>query len=661
MEGQAKQAYFVNEAFNHEEPPQGGIAGGGDNLHRRKSGGNKELQLDVGGFKKGQGQDVVGSNGSDPPSMDFDDILPLIGEFGRYQKLLFICMIPFSFFVAFVYFSQIFLTLIPEQHWCHVPELDGLDVEARLALSIPMSNGEYNNCYMYDVNYTEILAQGKVMADPKWPRVKCRHGWSYNFTEIPYSTVATEQNWVCDDAALPTYAQSIFFLGAIVGGLLFGWVADRFGRIPALIGTNMMGLLAGVGTAFVSNFWQFAAMRFFVGFAFDNCFTMMYILVLEYVGPKYRTFVANMSIAIFFTGAACLLPWIAYFLADWKLLAIVTSAPLLLALLTPFVVPESARWLVSQGKVDKAVEILKKLEKGNGRQVPAQTYQIFADSCKRMREQEAQNGSYSVLDLFKSPRLRRTTLLLIVIWMAISLVFDGHVRNVGSLGLDIFFTFTLACFTELPADTLLTVILDRFGRRWLACSSMVLSGVFSLLATVVPVGIYSAALAIMGRFFVNISYNIGLQWAAEVLPTVVRAQAVAFIHIMGYVASIIAPFVVYLANISNALPLIILGILGIIGGLLSLLLPETLNHVLPQTLSDGEEFGRGQSIWDFPCLAKQVDDDEEEKRNADVEEVRSQAFVRGTQTGASLNASTGGELRSSILRRSVKSRNSTKL
>ncbi|KAI8040535.1 beta-alanine transporter [Drosophila gunungcola] len=660
MEGQAKQAYFVNEAFNHEEPPQGGgasgVGGGGDNLHRRKSGGNKELQLDMGGLKKGQ--DVAGS---DPPSMDFDDILPLIGEFGRYQKLLFICMIPFSFFVAFVYFSQIFLTLVPEQHWCHVPELDGLDVEARLALSIPMSNGEYNNCYMYDVNYTELLAQGKVMADPKWPRVKCRHGWSYNFTEIPYSTVATEQNWVCDDAALPTYAQSIFFLGAIVGGLLFGWVADRFGRIPALIGTNMMGLLAGVGTAFVGNFWQFAAMRFFVGFAFDNCFTMMYILVLEYVGPKYRTFVANMSIAIFFTGAACLLPWIAYFLADWKLLAIVTSAPLLLAIFTPFVVPESARWLVSQGKVDKAVGILKKLEKGNGRQVPAQTYQIFADSCKRMREQEAQNGNYSVLDLFKSPRLRRTTLLLIVIWMAISLVFDGHVRNVGSLGLDIFFTFTLACFTELPADTLLTVILDRFGRRWLACSSMVLSGVFSLLATVVPVGIYSAALAIMGRFFVNISYNIGLQWAAEVLPTVVRAQAVAFIHIMGYVASIIAPFVVYLANISQALPLIILGILGIIGGLLSLLLPETLNHVLPQTLSDGEEFGRGQSIWDFPCLAKQVDDDEEEKRNGDVEEVRSQAFVRGTQTGASLNASTGGELRSSILRRSIKSRNSTKL
>lgn len=55
-------------------------------------------------------------------------------------------------------------------------------------------------------------------------------------------------------------------------------------------------------------------------------------------------------------------------------------------------------------------------------------------------------------------------------------------------------------------------------------------------------------MAIIGRFAVNISYNIGLQYAAELLPTVVRAQGVALIHIMGYVASILAPFIVYLVS-----------------------------------------------------------------------------------------------------------------
>lgn len=65
------------------------------------------------------------------PPMDFDDLLPHVGEFGRYQKTLFLLMIPFAFFVAFVYFSQIFITLVPDEHWCHVPELSNFTVEQR--------------------------------------------------------------------------------------------------------------------------------------------------------------------------------------------------------------------------------------------------------------------------------------------------------------------------------------------------------------------------------------------------------------------------------------------------------------------------------------------------------------------------------------------------
>ena len=80
------------------------------------------------------------------------------------------------------------------------------------------------------------------------------------------------------------------------------------------------------------------------------------------------------------------------------------------------------------------------------------------------------------------------TILMTIIWMAISLVFDGHVRNVGSLGLDVFLTFTVASFTEFPADTFLTLVLDVWGRRWLAFGSMAVSGIFSLLAIAVPQG-----------------------------------------------------------------------------------------------------------------------------------------------------------------------------
>lgn len=63
--------------------------------------------------------------------MDFDDLLPYVGEFGLYQKILFLLMIPFASFVAWVYFTQIFITLVPAEHWCKVPGLENLTVEQR--------------------------------------------------------------------------------------------------------------------------------------------------------------------------------------------------------------------------------------------------------------------------------------------------------------------------------------------------------------------------------------------------------------------------------------------------------------------------------------------------------------------------------------------------
>jgi len=72
-----------------------------------------------------------GEQDDQPKDMDFDDLLPHVGEFGTYQRILFVLMIPFAFFVAWVYFSQIFITLVPEQHWCRVPELENLTTEKR--------------------------------------------------------------------------------------------------------------------------------------------------------------------------------------------------------------------------------------------------------------------------------------------------------------------------------------------------------------------------------------------------------------------------------------------------------------------------------------------------------------------------------------------------
>lgn len=54
----------------------------------------------------------------------FDDILPYVGDFGRYQLLLLLALLPYSVAYATLYFSQFFLTLLPQEHWCKIEELD---------------------------------------------------------------------------------------------------------------------------------------------------------------------------------------------------------------------------------------------------------------------------------------------------------------------------------------------------------------------------------------------------------------------------------------------------------------------------------------------------------------------------------------------------------
>ena len=84
-----------------------------------------------------------------------------------------------------------------------------------------------------------------------------------------------------------------------------------------------------------------------------------------------------MSIAIFFTIASTGLPWIAYYVANWRLTSIIISVPLIFAIASPFIVPESARWLVSQGRVEEAIHILHKFERINKTKVPDKVYQDF--------------------------------------------------------------------------------------------------------------------------------------------------------------------------------------------------------------------------------------------------------------------------------------------
>lgn len=129
--------------------------------------------------------------------------------------------------------------------------------------------------------------------------------------------------------------------------------------------------------------------------------------------------------------------------------------------------------------MEQATSIIHKFERINKKTIDPEVFQKFLETCQRNHEAQ-KDRKYSLLDLFKTPQLRKTTLLMIVIYMAVSLVYDGYIRSITSIGLDIFIAFTLASATEFPASLFLTFVLDRWGRRWTLFGSMFLCALCSI-------------------------------------------------------------------------------------------------------------------------------------------------------------------------------------
>ncbi|CAB3226585.1 unnamed protein product [Arctia plantaginis] len=529
--------------------------------------------------------------------VEYDDLLSSAGELGLYQWTLFFSTYPYFAFGVFVYFSQIFMTEVSPNHWCWIPELENMTDIQRRDLGVPKDENSrfgYSQCEMYKVNWTEVLLT-EQRPDHTWSTVPCQHGWEFNKSEIPYPTIGMDHEWVCQKNSYQATAQSIFFVGSIFGGIVTGWIGDHYGRIPAITSCCLLGCIGGLISTFARNFYEFTLARFVMGMSYDSCMIMAYLLILEYIGPKYRTLLANMTTAIFYSLTVTAFPWIALVCGHWKTISLVTSLPLSIAVLTKFILPESPRWLLSKGRVDEAIEKLLVIGRINKKEVPNKIILQFKLSSRNIKEE----GNQNFLEIFRRPLLRKMYTLICLEFMCCVIVFDGLVRSIGQLELNFFVSFSLISFTELPSVFIVAFIMDYIGRRWLCIVFMGICCVFCILI-VLTSGLQTVICAVIARFAVNMGLSAATQWAPEILPTSVRGSGVSLVHIFGYIASFLTPYIVYLNVYIYWLPLAVLAATAGLGMLIAFVLPETAMRGMPHTFEDAEKLTKNQCLWTFP-------------------------------------------------------------
>lgn len=119
-------------------------------------------------------------------------------------------------------------------------------------------------------------------------------------------------------------AQSIFMVGALVGGLLLGMFADKYGRRPSWCVSYVLLVLPGVATAFSTSLNVLYICRLVAGIGTGGALLTGFVLVTELIGPSYRGITGAFS-ACFFTLGQMMLPAFAYVVPDWRKLSFILS------------------------------------------------------------------------------------------------------------------------------------------------------------------------------------------------------------------------------------------------------------------------------------------------------------------------------------------------
>ncbi|CAG2067272.1 unnamed protein product, partial [Timema podura] len=136
---------------------------------------------------------------------------------------------------------------------------------------------------------------------------------------------------------------------------------------------------------------------------------------------------------------------------------------------------------MTQGKKEEVMEVIKTAARCNKRTLPTNIEKQLDQFMSRSGNEE-QAGLF---DLFRTPNLRRNTLLLYVEWFTINLIYLALVLNTGNIGGNIYVTSAILGAVEYPAVALAILCMLKMGRRWPLSLSSIISGVACLLSLVV--------------------------------------------------------------------------------------------------------------------------------------------------------------------------------
>jgi MFS transporter, putative metabolite:H+ symporter len=343
-----------------------------------------------------------------------------------------------------------------------------------------------------------------------------------------------------------TYGQSGAILlasgiGAPLGSLFWGWMADKIGRRTVMILTVLNFSLATGLMAFTPEHgWLFLAIcRFFVGLGVTGLYTVDIAIVQEFVPAYKRGWITGLTTTLLPAGT--LLGALAGTYLEpsigWRGLFAVGLLPAALTLLIRAWVPESPHWLIGKGRTDEARKSL-----AWALQVDPSTIELPATAGPVEKT--------AWLELFKYPRsmaaacltgISQTGSVGLSLWMTTLFVLVLHISP-GEASFLIIWVGAISIFGRLFCSW----ISDAMGRRpAVVLSCLIAAATMSAAGYLRDVYIGTVSvfyLMILAQsFFGSGNYSIVGPYMAEVWPSKLRASGMGFAYGFGNLGKFIGP------------------------------------------------------------------------------------------------------------------------
>ena len=264
-------------------------------------------------------------------------------------------------------------------------------------------------------------------------------------------------------------------IGTIVGALSGGGLADKYGRKKLLFAIGALFLLGSLGTALApaSAYWLFLGSRFFGGVGVGMASVCAPIYIAKIAPARQRGRLVglvqfNIVLGILVTYASnAIIRAIAPHDTAWRWMLGIMAVPSIIFLLLLFTVPETPRWLMAQGREEKAKAISLKLCSSQ-----EESDQELAD-IKQQIQRDLEQSKTKVK--FFSKRYRKVILMAIAIaafnqlsGINAILYYAPMVMQETGAGENASYLMSIAVgFMNLVATMTALTVIDKLGRRTL--------------------------------------------------------------------------------------------------------------------------------------------------------------------------------------------------